>query len=165
MLTIEKLNSLSTNDFIAVLGDVFEESAWVAAAAALERPFSSIADLHQHMVAIIQRTSPSIQVNLLDAHPNLGEKIAMSHASCKEQRDAGLTNLTSEEYEAFLSLNTRYHQKFGFPLIIAIRGKDKQTILTEMKKRINNDTSLEFQTALEEVFHIAWYRLNDKIKQ
>ncbi|WP_147535837.1 2-oxo-4-hydroxy-4-carboxy-5-ureidoimidazoline decarboxylase [Bacillus marasmi] len=165
MLTIEKLNLMSTNEFTDVIGDIFEESAWIAAAAALERPFASVDDLHQSMVAIIQRTSRTIQLNLLEAHPNLGEKIAMSHASSKEQRAAGLTNLTSKEYETFLSLNTRYHQKFGFPLIIAVRGKDKKIILADMTKRLHNDASLEFQIALAEVFKIAWFRLNDKIKQ
>lgn len=165
MLTIKQLNSLSITEFTDVLGDIFEESAWIAGACALERPFTSITDLHQHMVAIVQRSSHSLQLNLLNAHPNLGVKIAMSHASSREQQAAGLKNLTSEEYEAFVSLNTRYYQKFGFPFIIAVRGKDKQEILVEMKHRINNDESLEFLAALSEVYKIALFRLHDKIKQ
>lgn len=165
MFTIEKLNLMTINEFTGALGDIFEESAWIAAAAALERPFISITDLHQHMVAIVQRSSKSLQINLLNSHPNLGVKIAMSHASSREQQAAGLKNLTTEEYEAFVSLNTRYLQKFGFPFIIAVREKDKLLILAEMKQRINNDASLEFQTALTEVYKIAWFRLNDKIKQ
>lgn len=165
MLTIDELNTLSINEFTDALGEIFEESAWIATACALERPFFSITDLHQHMVAIVQGSAKSLQLHLLNAHPNLGVKIAMSHASSLEQQAAGLKNLTSEEYDAFVSLNTQYYQKFGFPFIICVRGKDKHMILAEMKQRIHNDESLEFQAALSEVYKIALYRLRDKIKQ
>ncbi len=58
----------------------------------------------------------------------------MSDDSTKEQHGAGLKDLTADEYENFISLNRQYMNKFGFPFILAVRGKDKNDIYQSMKQ-------------------------------
>ena len=43
-------------------------------------------------------------------------------------------NATLEEFEEFKNLNLEYKKKFGFPFIIAVKGKNKIEILNNFKK-------------------------------
>ena len=44
--TLNQLNSISTDAFVATLSGIFEHSPWVAEIAANQRPFASIDELH-----------------------------------------------------------------------------------------------------------------------
>ncbi|MCX7802086.1 MAG: OHCU decarboxylase, partial [Meiothermus ruber] len=58
-----------------------------------------------------------------------------------------------------------YTEKFGFPFILAVRGKTKADIFQAMEQRLHNSPEVEFQTALEEVFKIARFRLADLLQR
>ena len=66
-----------------------------------------------------------------------------------------------EEYSEFKKLNIEYKRKFGFPFIIAVKGKNKNEILKDFKKRIQNDVNIEFTEAKNQVKKIASFRFND----
>jgi 2-oxo-4-hydroxy-4-carboxy-5-ureidoimidazoline decarboxylase len=114
------------------------------------------------MVTIVENSSHEEKLTLIKAHPNLGERVAMTTDSTKEQSGAGLQNLTPEEYEQFIALNQLYMEKFGFPFILAVRGKDKHQIYQSMESRIRNSNDNEFQTALAEIYKIAELRLQER---
>ena len=61
----------------------------------------------------------------------------------------------------FKNLNNKYKKKFGFPFILAVKGKDKVEILDEFKKRILNNKNDEFDEALTQVIKIANLRLKE----
>ena len=69
--------------------------------------------------------------------------------------------MTEEEYDEFKILNNEYQKKFGFPFIIAVKGKDKIEILNNFRQRINNDVEFEFKEAKSQVKKIALFRLNE----
>jgi 2-oxo-4-hydroxy-4-carboxy--5-ureidoimidazoline (OHCU) decarboxylase len=54
-------------------------------------------------------------------------------------------------------------EKFGFPFIIAVRGKTKADILEAFERRIGHARHEEFATACREVERIALLRLNDML--
>ncbi len=54
-------------------------------------------------------------------------------------------------------------EKFGFPFIIAVRGRTKDEILDAFRTRINNDRDSEIATACKQVERIALLRLKDKL--
>jgi 2-oxo-4-hydroxy-4-carboxy-5-ureidoimidazoline decarboxylase len=56
-------------------------------------------------------------------------------------------------------------EKFGFPFIMAIRGKNKHQIYRAMETRILLPKAVEFQNALTEIYQIAWLRLVERISQ
>jgi OHCU decarboxylase len=81
--------------------------------------------------------------------------------SAGEQASAGLDALTDAELARFTELNAAYVGKFGFPFIIAVKGKTKAEILAAFEMRIGNDRAAEFTTACKQVERIALLRLKD----
>ena len=59
------------------------------------------------------------------------------------------------------NLNKSYRQKYGFPFVIAVKGKNKIEILSEFRKRILNSVDEEFNEAIIQVGKIANLRLNE----
>jgi 2-oxo-4-hydroxy-4-carboxy-5-ureidoimidazoline decarboxylase len=53
-----------------------------------------------------------------------------------------------------------YRAAFGFPFVIAVRGRDKAAILTAFERRLGHGVDEEVETALGEVFAIARMRLD-----
>ncbi|MCM2675674.1 2-oxo-4-hydroxy-4-carboxy-5-ureidoimidazoline decarboxylase [Alkalicoccobacillus plakortidis] len=164
-LTLTHVNQCSDEVFIEQLGAIYEHSSWVAKQVKNHRPFSSVTDLHLTMREAVGEAADQDKLHLLCAHPNLGEKIQMTDSSKQEQSQAGLTQLTAEEYEQFSTLNKQYMDRFKFPFIIAVKGKQKDEIYEQMNNRIHNSKDVEFHTALKEVDQIALLRLLDLIEE
>lgn len=165
MLTMQSVNQMKKVSFVQHFGGVFEHSLWVAEQAARDRPFHSVKSLYEKMASIVQESTASDQLSLLRNHPNLGAKIKMTDASVKEQTDAGLTSMTKTEFDQFSMLNEAYTEKFAFPFIIAVRSKTKEEIYRQMEMRLQNDRDTEFDTALNEVFKIAYFRITDIVME
>ncbi|GAB4150190.1 MAG: 2-oxo-4-hydroxy-4-carboxy-5-ureidoimidazoline decarboxylase [Cyanobacteria bacterium J069] len=163
--SLSELNALSQDAFVATLGEIFEKTPAIAAAAYSQRPFLSVEALHQAMVAVVEADSLESQLALLQAHPDLGSRAAMAEASVQEQAGAGLDRLTPEEYSRFHQLNQAYTQQFGFPFIIAVRSHTKASILAAFEERLQNSRETELQTALQEVFKIARFRLDAAVRE
>ncbi len=161
--TLAQLNQMDEAAFVRAFGDIFEHSPAIAQQAWQQRPFPTITDLHQTMMAVVKAMSREEKLRLIQAHPDLGSKAKMAEASVKEQAGAGLDRLSPEEYEQFHHLNQAYQQKFGFPFIIAVKNHTKASILHAFQERLNHTESLELEQALEEIRQIAWFRLTDAI--
>ncbi|MFK3935981.1 2-oxo-4-hydroxy-4-carboxy-5-ureidoimidazoline decarboxylase [Alkalihalobacillus sp. NPDC078783] len=160
-----QLNQCSPDEFIEILAGIYEDSPWVAEQVVNSRPFKSIQSLHEAMKIEVSQSDQVTKINLLCAHPNLGERIQMTDSSKAEQGQAGLTELTEEEYKNFQTLNKRYMDTFMFPFILAVKGKHKQEIYNEMERRILHSPETEFATALTEVDKIALFRLKECIQE
>jgi 2-oxo-4-hydroxy-4-carboxy-5-ureidoimidazoline decarboxylase len=162
--TLDQLNAMAEADFVAAVGPAFEETPSIAAQVWAQRPFTSVTDLHQRMVAIAQALSAADKLALIKAHPDLGARVAMAEASVAEQSKAGLNALNTEEYELFQRLNLDYKNKFGFPFIFAVAGHTKASILKNFGQRLRNSTDEEIATALLEIETIARSRLETWIQ-
>jgi 2-oxo-4-hydroxy-4-carboxy-5-ureidoimidazoline decarboxylase len=160
MPSLSELNTMPQDAFMAALGEIFENTPAIAAAVWHQRPFDSVGALHRAMVAVVQTDSEDAQLVLLRAHPDLGSRAAMADASVQEQASAGLDRLSPEEYSRFHQLNQAYTERFGFPFIIAVRSHTKASILAAFEERLQNSREAERQTALQEVFKIARFRLD-----
>ena len=158
MSTLKQINHYTTDQFTQVFGEIFEHSPWIAQKAAIERPFSSLEEVYETMKEIVKLSPKEQQLALILEHPELGTRLQMSNASVKEQVGAGLNTLTPDEFKRISALNARYTEKFHFPFIIAVAGKDKYTIMSEMERRLSLTVEEEFQTALQEIYKIARIR-------
>ena len=87
----------------------------------------------------------------------------MTTASSNEQTGAGLNRLTSEEYDRIHRLNTAYKEKFGFPFIYAVKGSGKSAIFSALERRLQSTPEVEHAEALQQVFRIARFRLEEII--
>ena len=83
--------------------------------------------------------------------------------SRKEQGNACLNQCSDQEFIEFKKLNVNYKKKFGFPFIVAVKGKKKEEILENFRQRFTNDTKKEFNEAKEQVKKIATFRLEEII--
>ena len=102
-------------------------------------------------------------LKIFNAHPELAVEKKLTEDSHKEQRGVNLNRCTDEEFNEFKNLNNKYKSKFGFPFIIAVKGKNKNEILNNFRQRIKNEINLEFNEAKEQVKKIATFRLNEII--
>ena len=75
-----------------------------------------------------------------------------------------MDRLTPEEYQEFQRLNGAYAEKFGFPLIFAVREHTKETILAGAEERLGHSRQDEVETALVEISKIARLRLEDLVE-
>jgi len=166
-LTLARLNSMNRTGFTTALGFAFELSPWVVERAWDERPFTSLAAMHDGMMAVLESSSTADKLALIRAHPELAGKAAIAKAltaeSNAEQASAGLDRLTPEEFERFHQLNTAYAERFGFPFIIAVRLNDKTSILAAMQARLNHDEAQEIAEAITQIGHISRLRLQDAV--
>lgn len=156
---IADLNQMSQSEFTQALGAIFEDTPTIASQAWLARPFGDRQHLHQAMAAVVLQMSPTEQVRLICAHPDLGSKFKMADASVQEQATVGLDRLSAAEYAKFQQSNQAYKDKFAFPFIIAVRNHTKDSILAAFETRLTNSSDLEQQTAIAEIIEIARWRL------
>ncbi len=164
---LEWLNSLSQEEFVRVVGPVFEHSPWIAEEAWAQRPFTGVEELHRALVKVVREAGEERQLQLIRAHPDLVGRAALAGTltpeSNREQASAGLGRLTPEEIAAFQSNNQAYREKFGFPFVICARLNKKEAILKGFEARLKNTRTQETAAALEEIGEIAWLRLKDLV--
>ena len=160
---INKINKLSRSEFIKVFANIFENAGWIAKELHNKKPFNNFEELSAKIINIFETATKERQLKILNDHPDLANKArisSLSPDSLKEQNSAGLENCTEKEFNEFKKLNDSY-KKFGFPFILAIKGKTKKEILDNFKKRILSDQETEFHEAIKQVKQIASLRLKE----
>lgn len=157
--SLHEINHMTQTEFVSVFGSVFENTPSIAERSWQQRPFEDINHLHRTMASMVKQMSETAQLDLIRSHPDLGSRAKMAPASVHEQASVGLNYLNVEEYDQFQTLNKRYHTKFGFPFIIAVKGQTKDTILATFINRLKNTPAIEQQQALIEINKIAYLRL------
>jgi 2-oxo-4-hydroxy-4-carboxy-5-ureidoimidazoline decarboxylase len=164
-MTISELNNLDRTVFITSIGWIFEQSPWVAERAWQDKPFESILDLHRALIRAVESATVDEQLALIRAHPDLGSRARMTSASTREQAGAGLNTLTPEEFARLQSLNSEYRGRFGFPFLFAVKGSTKYDVLEALEERLKASKDEEFLVALEQVYRIARFRLEEVISE
>lgn len=160
---------MSREQFVAFFGPVFEHSDWVAEdafdGASGRDKDGTLEGLHKVLCTAMRAANDEKKLMLIRAHPDLAGKLAvaggLSAASKSEQASAGLDQCTPEEFAQFNRLNTVYTKRFGFPFIMAVKGRDRAAILAALEARVDNDPATEFGTALREIERIALFRLEE----
>jgi len=163
-VTIVELNACDRKSFVDALGWIFEGSPWVAARAWTHRPFGGVAELHAIMTGEVVAATTQEQLALLREHPDLGTRARMSDASVGEQAGAGLDRLTREEFDRLQRLTSAYRDKFGFPFLLAVKGRSTLDVLDTLEARIGGSRDDEWAEALAQVSRIAGWRLHDLIQ-
>ena len=161
MYTMSQINQMSKETFIQTIGAVFEKSPWISERAWYYTPFQSAGHMQEMLIEEMYEASREDQLDLLRSHPDLGTRLAMTDSSQSEQQGAGLNMLTEEEYRQLTRMNQRYTETFGFPFIMAVKGKSKKEIIEQMAIRVEREEKTEFNAALDEVANIAAFRLAD----
>lgn len=160
---LAELNKMERDEFVAVLGEIFEGTPAIAYQTWDQRPFNTAESLHRCMVKVMYGMTVEEQMMLMRSHPDLGSKARMTDASIKEQAGVGLNQLTVKEYQQFQELNRIYVEQFGFPFIVAVKNHTKLTILESFQIRLRNSVEVERKQALDEIAQISRFRLNEML--
>jgi 2-oxo-4-hydroxy-4-carboxy-5-ureidoimidazoline decarboxylase len=167
MISLPQLNSFSREEFISVIGPIFEHSPWIAEMTFVKKPFADLENLYHALCETVKNSGEGKQLALIRAHPDLVGKFALAgqltKESTNEQASAGLNKLSPEEIDLFQKQNATYKNRFGFPFVICARLNKKAAILAGFETRLKNSREQEIKTALEEIFKIAELRLRDLI--
>jgi 2-oxo-4-hydroxy-4-carboxy--5-ureidoimidazoline (OHCU) decarboxylase len=188
-ISIDQVNDLSRERFVEEFGPLFQGTRWVAEGAWDERPFGSLYDLRRAFLDAMFDAPPERQLELIRSYPDLGRMAAtdqtaadlgispeqyealytatvggvLSPESIRDQSSAGLDRLSPQEYEEFDRLNKAYKEKFGFPFVMAVKGRMKEDILAAFEERLEHDPDEEFERALAEIERIALLRLKERL--
>jgi len=161
MRTIDNINDLNKSEFLSIFGNVFEKTESVALKVFELKPFKDFDDIVSKMLKIYEEYDKDKILEILNFHPELAIEKKLTTESKLEQTSANLNECSEEEFEEFRKLNIEYKTKFGFPFIIAVKGKNKNEILINFRERIQNDLNKEFFEAKYQVKKIASFRLKD----
>jgi 2-oxo-4-hydroxy-4-carboxy-5-ureidoimidazoline decarboxylase len=163
------VNAMSHDSFVREFGDVVEHSPWVAEAAARQRPFRQLADLHHCMCEAIWNAGPARWAVILRAHPELSGKEAQSGMltdfSTSEQKGLGLDRLSRDEFMRIQNFNRAYREKFGFPFVVCVRLLGSRAeLFAEMDRRLGHTVDDELRTGTEQVTEICRLRLENLVE-
>jgi beta-ureidopropionase / N-carbamoyl-L-amino-acid hydrolase len=169
MIALERLNSISAQDFAAALASIFEHSPWVPERVAALRPFAGVIALHEAMSAAVLQAEEALQLALIRAHPELAGRAALrgevTSASTSEQKGAGLSALTQSQLTRLSSLNAEYTNRFGFPFVLAVKGHTPDSVIATLAERVSHGALEERGVALREICRIAYFRLADLVQE
>jgi OHCU decarboxylase len=153
-------------DFVAKFGGVYEHFPDIAQQAwdkGLGEATATPAGLAAALAQVAAALDADGKLRLIRNHPDLAGRLAvagkLTAASRSEQAGAGLDQCSPEEFARFQALNKAYKEKFAFPFILAVAGKNRKDILAAFEERTKNDRESEFRTALAEIDKIARVRL------
>ena len=136
MQTKKDINLLTKKEFLSIFGNIFEKSEWIAEETFNLKPFENTEDLINKMIGIYENTSNEKIKIIFKLHPKLAIEKKLTSFSSSEQTGAKLDECTNEEFEEFKELNENYEEKFKFPFIIAVKGKNKIEILNNFRQSI-----------------------------
>jgi OHCU decarboxylase len=169
MISLQQLNTMPAQDFVAALAGIFEHSPWVAEQVAKLRPFASTIALHQSMCGAVMQAGDELQLKLIRAHPELAGRAALrgtlTRASTSEQLGAGLSACAPAQLARLQSLNAQYTERFGFPFVLAVRGHSPDSVIAALAERVTHEAPEERRVALQEIGRIAYFRLADLVDE
>jgi 2-oxo-4-hydroxy-4-carboxy-5-ureidoimidazoline decarboxylase len=164
---LSAVNAMDRGAFVDAFGSTFEHSPWVAEGAWTARPFATVDALHAAMINVVNRAPRETQIAFLRAHPELAGKEAqagtMTRESVGEQASAGLDALSRAEVLELRALNARYRERHGFPFIVAVRRHGKAQIFEQLRLRIERDSDVELQEAMNQISVITRLRISSKV--
>ena len=164
MKLTKNINLLKKKEFLSIFGNIFEKSDWIADEVFNLKPFKNSNDLVIKMMDVYENINNEEMIKIFNLHPQLAIEKRLTSFSSKEQAGAKLNDCSKEELEEFEKLNADYKKKYGFPFIIAVKGKNKDEILNNFRQRIQNNFEIEFNEAKNQVKKIASSRLEGILK-
>jgi OHCU decarboxylase len=158
-------------EFLARFGAVFENRPDLAAEAwDRHGPVdlaAGAAGVHRAFAAVLRELPPDALTAFLNGHPDLADRSArprdLTPDSELEQGSAGLDGLDAASSARLQDLNRAYRERFGFPFIMAVKGRGPAEILAALATRLHNPVAEERAEAVRQIERILLLRLKDRL--
>ena len=96
MTSVDEINAMPRDAFVAAFGDVAEHSPWVAEKAWEKRPFRRSRSADPAFAQAMHEAAREAQLALIRAHPDLATRARLTADSTSEQAGAGLDRLGAD---------------------------------------------------------------------
>jgi len=94
----------------------------------------------------------------MKAHPRIGERGGDAPKSSEREQSRAMQT-SAATLAALAAENRRYEKRFGHVFLIFASGRGGEEILSELRRRMNNDPADELKEAKRELRKIALMRL------
>jgi uric acid transporter len=162
---LDQVNAMSREEFVRTFSSLFQGPDRVVERAYEQRPFADTQDLRCAFQEALFAATTEEQEQLITSYPDLGaQSVAVGDEgdeSLADQRTLGLNRLAEKEHEELATLTAAYRDRFGFPLVTAVRDHGSfDQILRHGWERLNNSPTQERAAALIEIARIATHRFD-----
>ncbi|KAJ2162571.1 hypothetical protein GGF46_000574 [Coemansia sp. RSA 552] len=152
---IGETNNLALDEFTRVISLLFEPTALLTRRIYEARPFTSYDRLLDRAGELIRQLSPLEQLEVVNAHPRIGEKATNLSALSKIEQGKAAAN-EDAVLAKWAELNRMYEDRYGFRFVIFVNGRSKESLFPIVEERIANSTrNQELETGLLEMVDIA----------
>jgi OHCU decarboxylase len=155
-MTLEELNALEPSRAEAEFRRCCGSARWAAAMTGA-RPFADVDAMIALGGTIWTSLAPADWLEAFAAHPQIGERRAVSAWSSEEQ--AGMRLAGQHTQEKLAALNVDYQERFGYIFIVCATGKSSEEMLALLEARLPNDAPTELAVAAGEQRQITALRL------
>jgi len=161
-MRLQRFNQLPLEEAERLLRPCVDIAAWIAAVI-VARPFSSIDAALAVAWQAALRWQPEEISQALAQHPRIGERVKGQgqEAQFSQREQAAVNAQDAELAEALRDENQRYEQQFGQVFLIRAAGRDGQSILRELQRRLNNSAEQERQETAEQLREIVMLRFKE----
>jgi 2-oxo-4-hydroxy-4-carboxy-5-ureidoimidazoline decarboxylase len=163
-LTLDDVNKMSLDAFVAAFGDVIEFTPAAAKNAYTKRPFATVTALHEALFDGLRLLPPAEQHACFKRLSDIGENaVPFTAASTSEQAKAGISSLGATDLARLHELNKAYRAKFDMSYTICVRRNTVQQIFDEAERRLHNDKNAELAKAIYEEHLITRIRIGEQV--
>ena len=164
-IRLDQVNEMSREEFVRTFSSLFQGPHWVVERAYDQRPFTDTHALRRSFQDALFAASTEEQEQLIGSYPALGAQSVATgeegEESLADQSALGLNRLAEKEHQELVSLTQAYQDRFGFPLVMAIRDQESfDQFLRQGWERLNNSPTQEHSAALIEIAKIATHRFD-----
>jgi 2-oxo-4-hydroxy-4-carboxy--5-ureidoimidazoline (OHCU) decarboxylase len=118
---------------------------------ALVRRLASVPDPLTRAATLVHELSHDEKVEMLAAHPAIGKRTGLSARSAAEQG----SDVDPDVLAELARLNADYEARHGCRFVVFVNRRPKAEILDILRRRIDNPTEQELDTACGELVAIA----------
>ncbi|KAJ1735675.1 hypothetical protein H4S06_001408 [Coemansia sp. BCRC 34490] len=153
--TISETNHLDLPGFVKVISLLFEPTALLAQRIHDSRPFQSYDQLLDRASELIKKMSPLEQLEVVNAHPRIGESATKLSALSRVEQGEPANN-EDAVIAKWAELNKAYEDKYGFRFVVFVNGRSKESLFPVVEERIaHGNKRKELATGLSEMVDIA----------
>lgn len=163
-LTLDQVNRMGLDAFVATFGDVIEFMPAAAKEAFTKRPFATVTALHESLFDNLRLAPPAEQHAFFRRLSDIGENaVPFTAASTSEQAKASISSLDAPALARLHALNVAYRAKFDMSYTICVRRNTVQRIFDELERRLHNEKDVELATAVQEEYLITRIRVAEQV--
>ena len=157
MPTVEELDVMAPDAFVAAVEPLFEGAPGYVQRLADARPFESEDGMFDAARGVAREMPEPEQVDLLNAHPRIGaDPATVSTRSRAEQGyDAEAGPDESWIADELAALNEAYEGLFGFRFVVFVAGRPRADILPILERALRAERDEELRRGLDDVVLIA----------